>query len=333
MRHFNRDLWPWFIGLVVSLAFAYWASLPRVDSASAKVAIISIQAPSIASMELIGPDMKVAASRRTDVANRWWISYERKSKLTAAESSESAEARERFMASEKFKDMLDRLAPFQALRVIGKVSDDQMAEFGLRDAVKTLSVRDSSGASLLSLAIGKQLYGSRNVYVLHQPDQKVLLVDGDFISDFEKPELRVFERSVSSISPEDVQSAVVSASGKSRRFGHTKRDSKGSLIWTVEGGDDSAAPQAATWFDKFSQLKAAAYASDEDQKALAALPALFEVEISGAGAANETLQIRKRIKDGAEEYWLTSTFLSWHVKIAATRAQTLDKDLHQLIGG
>lgn len=332
MKKMKRDLLPWAFILFLSLGLAYWASIPVSETSTSKVAIVTIPESTISTIELSAPDSKVLAKRRSDINDRWWISSERKGQAASAGQIESSATNERFMASAKFKDMLAQLSPFQALRVIGKVSDEQLQEFGLRDSLKSMIIKDSAGASLLSLLIGKQLYGSRNHYVLNQADQKVLLVSGDFINDFEKPELRVFERSISAISPEEIQTTLISAGGKSKKFSHTKRDSKGALVWTVEGGSGDPVAIASTWFDKFAQLKAAMYATDAEEVSLNSIPALFELEINGVGTATETIQVRKRMNAGSTEFWLTGSYLKWNVKVAATRAEVLEKDLHQLLG-
>ena len=184
MKKMKRDLLPWAFILFLSLGLAYWASIPVSETSTSKVAIVTIPESTISTIELSAPDSKVLAKRRSDINDRWWISSERKGQAASAGQIESSATNERFMASAKFKDMLAQLSPFQALRVIGKVSDEQLQEFGLRDSLKSMIIKDSAGASPLSLLIGKQLYGSRNHYVLNQADQKVLLVSGDFINDF-----------------------------------------------------------------------------------------------------------------------------------------------------
>lgn len=235
------------------------------------------------------------------------------------------------MASAKFDEMLSLFAPFQALRVIGKPDPDKLKDFGLDSSNKILVVKDLTGAVLLSLKVGKPLYGSRNVYVLNQADQNVLLVTGDFVTDFEKPELRVYERAITRVPMEEIQSGSVTAGGKTRKFSHLKRDSKGALLWTTEEGDGAPAVAASSWFERFDHLKAATYATIEEQTRLSSTDPLFEVAITGAGSAAEVIQARKVTNAGKDEYWVTSGFLGWHVKVAATRAEALVKDLPQLM--
>ena len=151
------------------------------------------------------------------------------------------------------------------------------------------------------------------------------------ISDFEKPELRFFERAVTSVDLEEIQAASLIQGAKSKRFLHSTKDAKGALVWTHDGGDGSPVPQASSWFEKLLQLKAASYATKEDEAALEALPTIFEVRIEGSGSRSEGLRLKKRSGSAGAEYWVHSTYLNWHVKVAATRAETLEKDVPQIL--
>jgi hypothetical protein len=305
------------------------------DHAKDRVAIVNFEPSKIGSVELTAEELTVTASRRQDLTGRWWIDINRKparqeSKDTAAAVDPPA-AKERFMASIKFDEMLALFSPFQALRVIGKPDSEQLKDFGLDTSAKSLVIKDLSDAVMLSLKVGKQLYGSRNVYVMNQADQSVMLVTGDFVTDFEKPELRVYERAISRLPMEEVQAASVTAGGKTRRFSHLKRDSKGVLLWTPEGGDGTPVAAAASWFDRFDHLKAATYATIDEQERVSSLAVLFAVDVTGSGTAVDRIEVRKLTNAGKDEYWLTSGFLGWHVRVAATRAEALTKDLPQMM--
>jgi hypothetical protein len=331
MKRKKLDLVAWFAAVILSLLLALWASVPARDGGNAKVPVITIKESTIASIELVGRDVSVAASRQRDVTDRWWISFERKPVSDPEGKSQEAVVQDRFMTSAKFKELIAQFSPLQALRVIGEVADDKLSEFGLKDSGKTLILKDASGVELLSLKIGKQLYGARSMYVLNQQDHKVLLIAGELISDFEKPELRFFERAITSIDLEEIQAATLTQGSKTRRFGHTTKDAKGTLLWTADAAKETPVPQASSWFDRFMLIKAASYASKEDEASLAAAPVLFDVRLEGSGATTEVLQLKRRSGAGGPEFWIYSSYLNWHVKVAATRAETLQKDVSQIL--
>ncbi len=327
----GNSMWRWWFVLSISLGGAYWASRPVGGDAEMQIAIVNIEVGNIEKVELTSDEASVVASRRAELAERWWIEVTRTKPTATPEASKALPSNMRFLASKKFKDSLAVFSPFRAIRVIPNVKDEQLVEFGLKDSKKALLLKDSAGASLLSLAIGKQMYGSRNTYVLNQADKTVLLVNGDVISDFEKAETSYFERSFMALDPEEIQSATLTAGGKSLKLSHVKRDSKGALIWTGAEGDGAAAVSATSWFERFDQLKAAAYATPEEQARLSATPAEAEVQLAGGASKREVIQFRKTNNNNQVEYWLTSEFLGWNVKIATARGDVLLKDLPQVI--
>lgn len=331
MRNSKLTLVPWFVAVALSLLVAYWASLPISDETKSKVPVITIKEASVVSIELTGTGGKVLATKAPDAGDRWWISYERPPVTQPDNKSAESPSSERFVASQKFKDMLAQFAPLQAIRVIGPASEEKLTEYGLKDGTRTLLLKDSSGAALLSLIIGKQLYGGRNIYAMNQSDSKVLLLAGDLISDFEKPELRFFERSLTAVTPEDVRAASLMQGAKTKRYLHTTKDAKGAAVWTLDGSSGDPVPQVSSWFDRLLQLKAASYATEEEEATLKSAQALFEVALEGGGAGSDSIQLKRKDGKGGPEYWAYSSHLNWHVRVASTRAETLEKDVPQIL--
>ncbi len=331
MKRKGLDLIAWSAAVIVSLLLAFWASLPKGEDNQTKVPVITLKPAVIAAVELSGPGVRVVANKMTEPLERWWISYERGvTDAAGGKGSETAES-ERFVASGKFRDFLVLFAPMQAIRVLGRIADEKLSDYGLKEGTKNLVLKDAQGSPLLTLTIGKQLYGGRNLYVLNQSDQKVLLIGGELISDFEKPELRFFERALTSLALEDLKSGTLIHGGKTKRFVHSSRDAKGAQIWSADGSAGDPLPQVSAWFERLSQLKAATYASDKDEEALKALSTLFEVRLEGGGADAEVVQLKRRGLGKDVEYWAHSSYLNRYVKVASTRAEALEKDVPQIL--
>ncbi len=324
-------MWRWWLVLAASLGGAYWASRPVGGDAEMQIAIINLELSQIAKVELTSPEGVIEASRRVDLVDSWWINVTRAKAVPSLAASPSPPVPQNFLASKKFKDSLAVFSPFRAIRIIPNIGNEQLAGFGLKDSKKFLMVKDSGGALLLSLAIGKQMYGARNTYVQNQVDKAVFLISAELISDFEKAEISYYERNFMDLDPEEIQSATLSVGGKSLTLSHVKRDSKGVLIWTGVEGDGAPAVSATSWFERFDQLKATAYASPGEQARLSAAPADAEVKLVGGGSRSEVVQFRKLSNNNQIEYWLTSGHLGWNVKIAATRGESLLKDLPQIV--
>jgi Domain of unknown function (DUF4340) len=325
------SMWRWWLVTAMSLGGAYWASRPVGGSAEMQIAIVNLDLSHVAKVELTSPETVIEASRRVDLADRWWIDVTRTRAAPSLAASSVPAAPEHFLASKKFKDSLAVLSPFRAIRIIPNVANEQLVEFGLKDSKKILMVKDSGGATLLSLAIGKQMYGTRNTYVLNQADKMVLLITGELISDFEKAEVSYYERNIMDLDPEEIQSATLSIGAKSLSLSHVKRDAKGVVVWTGVEGDGAPAISATSWFERFDQLKVIGYATSDEQARLSADPAVAEVKLVAGGSRTEVIQFRKTSNNQQDTYWLTSSYLGWNVKIAPTRGEPLLKDLPQVV--
>ena len=336
MRSRSRSLWLWFLAMFVCLGLAYGASLPKAEKSEGKVALVKFDVANISAVELSDAQVEVQAWRRKENPDQWWISFEDKSQKggAVAESSRDAavdSASEKFIASDHFLDYLKQIAEFSALRDLGSVGSERLAEFGLDKPSKNLVVRDLANNVLLKLQIGKQLYASRSFYAEKDQDKKVLVVSSEVMTDLEKPQGRFYQRMITRRNLEEVLSVSINSGGKSNKFVRDKSAGGALSEWFINMAGVEKAPGFTTWFEKFGGLKAALYASDQLQDRLSKMHPILVLEVDDAGS-KEVVEVRQMTSDGKEEYWLTSGFLGWHVKVATARAETLIKDLPQILG-
>ena len=320
----------------VCLGLAYWASLPKAEKSEGQVALVKFDVANVSAVELSDAQVEVRAWRRKENPDQWWISFEDKGQKGAAvaESGRDAEAdsaSEKFIASDHFLDYLRQIAEFSALRDLGSVGSERLGEFGLDKPSKNLVVRDLANNVLLKLQIGKQLYASRSFYAEKDQDKKVLVVSSEVITDLEKPQGRFYQRMITRRNLEEVLSVSINSGGKSKKFVRDKSAAGALSEWVINVAGGEKAPGFTTWFEKFGGLKAALYASDQLQDRLAKMPPILVLEVDDAGS-KEVVEVRQMTSDDKEEYWLTSGFLGWHVKVATARAETLIKDLPQILG-
>jgi len=336
MRSRYRSLWVWFLVMSMCLGLAYWASLPKAEKSEGKIAVVKFDVSNVGAVELSDAQVEVRAWRRKENSDQWWISFEDKSqKRTALDESGRDVAAdslsEKFIASDHFSDYLKQIAEFSALRDLGSVGSERKGEFGLDKPSKSLVVRDLANNVLLKLQIGKQLYASRSFYVENDQDKKVLVVSSEVVTDLEKPQSLFYQRMITHRNPEEVLSVSINSGGKSKKFLRDKSAAGVLSEWAINVAGGEKAPGFTTWFEKFGGLKAALYASDQLQDRLVKTPPILVLEVDDAGS-KEVVEVRQITSEGKEEYWLTSGFLGWHVKVATARAETLIKDLPQILG-
>lgn len=305
-----------------SLGFAWWASLPETARNPERKAVLSVTPAQVNGIELSSADLKIQI-RKVDGPDRWWI------------ETEKAAVKDSFLASNKMKEVLAQLNPLEAIRVLGKVKPEALAEYGLDNSTKKLIVRDSKGAELVSLAVGKQAYGSRNLFVMDLRDNNVLLIPGDVVGDVEKAEIKLYERTITNVVFEEIQKASVSHGGKTRNLAHTRRDDKGSLVWTAENAEGAAVAPAKSWFERLERVRIVAFAKPEELSVLEKMPPLFSVTLDASGASADVLTFAKTkaagaTNDGVMDYWAHSKFLGTWAKVGSSRVEPIEKDLPTL---
>ncbi len=320
----RKELFIYSTVFILSLGLAYWASLPTSNKAEQRQAVLSLSAGQIGGVDFSSSEIKV--SIKQNESKKWWI------------ETDKAGVKDRFLSSNKIQDVLAQFNPLEAVRVIGEVKDDGLAEYGLKDSTKSLSVVDAKGDVQLTLKIGKQAFGTRNVYVQESKNNKVLLMSGDIIGDVERPETKLFERTMTNVVMDEVQKASLELgqATKVRKFAHTKRDDKGATLWTDEAAEGATVVSAKSWFERLDRVRIVSFATSEEVALLDKDPVLFAVDLESA-AAKDRLIFKKRAgastpQGPVTEYFVNSAFLGVWAKVASTRLEPLEKDLATVLG-
>lgn len=332
--------------LAAGLGLAYWASLPAPEGEEEKVAVATFEPKAIQSVTLKTKDTEVTAEKRGD-DQRFWINFQK----TEAPPPPPAPApaapgevappvpptpaptvvKERFLTNEKAGEMLSAFNPLQALRIIGKVEDAQLEEFGLKDKTDEFTLKTTDGKGI-KLWLGKKSYGSRNRFVMEESG-RVLLVDDQGFDNFERANLRLYDRRLVPFEFDDgVTHATVDAGGQKKRFAHTQRNKDGDLTWTDDAEGAEAKPSYGSWMDKIAKLRLSGYAEAADVQAAAAVPPFMTVTLEKNGQVLDTIEFRKQPGEPAT-YWATSKYLGTQGKLVNNRVEPIEKDMGSILGG
>ena len=314
------------------LGMAYWASLPAAESDPNKVSVIAVDPKNVVELTLTGGEASVTAVRRTG-DNKFWITYSKApvAKPDGTAGDPAAALNERFLSGEKIKDILDGLNPLEAQRAIGKLEDSQAEEFGLKDSKEKFTVKTTSGKSL-SLVVGKQSYGSRNRFVRDEKDGRVLLINGDIISDLSKANVRLYERGLLSNPIEEATKAEAKAGTKAKKFDHSKKDATGNRIWAEDVENATANASYKSWFDKLDRLRLMSYATDEQAASLDKEVPFLTVSIAKDEKSSDSLAFARTTSGDKTEYWVKSSFLGSWAKLAENRMEPIEKDIPSILG-
>lgn len=339
--------------LVLGLGAAYWASMPTTEGENEdKVKIASIDAKQIAEISLTTKDAKsgvevVATATKRPEGDRFWIDHTRTEPVKEVPKDPHAAAAsltdpladapkapkvttEHFLGNEKLDDMVKALDPFVAVRVIGKVDDKQLEEFGLKGATDMLTVTSTDG-KVMTLILGKKSYGSRNRFVLEGDGQgRVLLIEDEGTENLERAPLRLFDRRLVSFELADVTKAQVAQGTNVKRLAHTKRDKNGELLWTEDEENAPAKPSFDSWMDKVAKLRLTTYAEAKDEDSLQQTQPFLEITFEKDGKPLDTVRFKK-LAGEKPTYWVTSDFLKTHAQLVPARVESIEKDIASIV--
>jgi hypothetical protein len=180
----------------------------------------------------------------------------------------------------------------------------------------------------LELKIGKQAFGGSNLYVLDSKQNKILLLKATQIENFEKANIRLYERDVTDVLLDEVTAAEIIAQTKTKKIEHTKKGEQGELQWSDEGEKGAVKPSYSSWMNKIAKLKIEKYATKEEMEALSKIEKFLVVRLLKNQNVNDELEFKKIAKTGDETtYWVSSKYLGHFAKISVSRMDSIEKDI------
>ena len=333
--------------LLASYGLALWASRPADDAKNDKQTILRLEAEDIVSLRYVEPELKVEVARRKQARpgqGDFWVTHQKTTtppsnphapKDETAAEPEPTTVTTTFKANEKLaEDILAKLAPFEAYRLIGKVPDENQDEYGFADDEKKLEIATKDRT--YTFEIGKKSYGSRNRFV-KADDGRVLLVDDSMFETMEKANLRMFERKLVAFNEDDVSHAVIKTQTGDKRMAHTIRDKQGKLAWSDASEDAQVNTTYQSWMDKISRLRLMNFADENQEQELALVEPFLTVTYETNGNILDTVAFKKLSAKAVgdtkspTEYWVKSDYLGTHASLSENRVGPIEADAAMVI--
>jgi hypothetical protein len=198
---------------------------------------------------------KVSLEARKDGQGRFFVGLIERSGMEPPDAAAAPPKTVSFVSVEAGNKLTESLAPLRGLREVGRLGDDRLAEFGLKDPEGTLSVTIAGKERKLTL--GARAPGGNFRYVRDEGSNTVYVVKDDFTRDLESGDAALSAREPHGWKDADIESARVLARGKSRDVLRRGPDSK--RIWADPSDPNKPDETVANWFAKVDRLRPTEY--------------------------------------------------------------------------
>jgi len=309
---------PYVAFFVASLAFAWFASRPTVQSESMGKEWISISKEDLKKIVYTDENGTVELSKDTTVSDAFWIDSEEKRK----EGPNDVSVKDRYLVGERIKELLAEIKPFRVEKQIGDAGKVNLADFGLDKPTGTFEVQYGDGKAF-TLLMGKRSFQSPTVFVLDKDKNLVLLVQRKVMSMLEKPKARMAMSKPFNFVEDDVARVYVKQDGKEWRF--FRKTQGANKIWYPEA-KDTATEAFRNWIDKILKLRVEGYPQDDQKEALSKLSPKFTLDLLSDRADLDTWSILEE-PGTPVRYWLKTGKLPVPVLIDATKLPVLLNDM------
>jgi hypothetical protein len=229
-----------------------------------------------------------------------------------------------FVSVTAAQKVAEALAPFKALRQIGRIDGARAGEFGLKEPASTLVA--TIGGKEHRLAIGGPTPSGADRYVRDETSGYVYAAHGEFLRDLEAGETSLLERDLHDFQDPDIESLRVVAGGKTREV--LRRGPPTKRIWADPGSPDKADETVSNWLSKVERLKPTEYVSDPPSPP----ERVLRIEYKVKGGDGLFLELAKTPGDGAHhEYLIRSERTRLWTKAYAPWAEQVEQDLASVL--
>jgi hypothetical protein len=231
----------------------------------------------LARIELIEDDRRVILERKQDDRGAYYWgrveptakpssdpSSAASSKPSPAEDAEDAEEEETdtaakkprevkpafFLSVDKGKELVAKVAPMRAQRLIGEVPADREPVFGLDKPEGTLAIE--VGGVRHEFIIGSSAPGSASQYFRYKQDNLVYTLDANIVEELRGAESSLRQRLQHDFKSADVQSATIRAGESSRTV--VRVGTEGRRFWANEKTPDVNDEMTLNWLKKLDRL-------------------------------------------------------------------------------
>jgi hypothetical protein len=172
-----------------------------------------------------------------------------------------------FVANQTAQELFDKLKQLPAARVLGKLGQEKLDEFGLSESDTSFTI--VSGSTTRRFRVGDRTYGNLDYYLQDTADERVFVVRQDLVDQVKNARSRLYTANLHDFTLADVEHVVISQGEQSLTLWQHDREKSGAAYWTSEKnpeskqGDDSY----RNWIGKVDALRVKEYSLPSDKPA------------------------------------------------------------------
>ncbi len=258
----------------------------------------------------------------------------------AVDAEEDREQFEIELVSSSFKGgdavtkLLEKLAPLEAVRALGEVSPEKLADLELETPESWIEI--TRKGKVRKLEVGGEAYGTRDFYVHDIESGEYYLVDADVFRPLKYAKSRLPDRRLTDLEREDIRGVVLQAEAGRVEMLQVNRQDKDAAYWANSADPDQAVELYANWLDKALRLKGLNYVQPDE--APEGLQPAFELSLLPEDGKPHSLRVFEQPgEEGGESTWYASSeftrgLMELHRVLASEAAQDV-RDVIDAEGG
>ena len=248
--------------LLVLLAGAFWSwkadQSPKKASGATLVSMLDVGPEDLAAVSLKQKDgrvTRVVYEGKGDDRTAWVEVTKAMVATTSGAAAAQAEKR-KFPGGDAATKLVESLAPLQAIRSLGKLSEAQRTQFELVDA-KMEMILETRGGKAHAVKVGASPFGSQDYYVEDAEGRAWLVKSGTV-----KPLMNgdgLMERTLHEVDDKELAFVEVESGDRNAKYEQQHRlDAKG-RYWSKPDSPDARETQVGTWLGKARKIPVLRY--------------------------------------------------------------------------
>jgi hypothetical protein len=164
----------------------------------------------------------------------------------------------RFISLEKGEDLVKSVSTMKASRVIGKLPEDRLAQFGL-DKDDKGSLKVVMGGKEHRLVLGDKTPGGNDRYVKSPDSGEAYVIPGSIVDDLTSAESRLLQREFHNWEDSDITKVVIRAGDASREVVRVPEEKD---FWAAPDSPQTKDETVSNWMTKVNRLRVTTYVED-----------------------------------------------------------------------